>query len=452
MRPASGESAGLWQIVPLAFAIAGLYLLLHPYDGIVRDARYLLQPLSHLHPDLHRNDVFLKFSSEDNYTVFTPLHARPVSLVGAEAATSLITFFSSLAVLTSGWLLVRTQSTAVRTWLGVGLLVILTGYYGMGATFTILEGFATPRMPAEALVLFAITARISNRRLLTSTALAGRILLHPIVAFPAIVLLFVTEWRLSNLRPLAALVAIGAAIAIVCMTALAMLSVTWTSAVAEASLASRSWLDLAMIACTNAFIPTLALIMVWCLAWKIRSLSAASITPAIVAVPVACAASATGDTCFIQKYAPQAKAALSAWRNLTPPGTDVLWATRLMEGSDPATVSLLLERLGFYSSVQANTGLFSRTAAAELDRRLRIIPVVLPTELPFNVQFSGQSYPPASYDRLPSHYTITADIELPDAKLVQTPQGVGEPFSRLKLWRCPSGTDHSAITRMSFRR
>ena len=64
------------RMLPVALLITGLYLFLHPYQGLIHDARlYTLQALNHLHPDLYSNDVFLKYGSQDSYTLFTPVYA-----------------------------------------------------------------------------------------------------------------------------------------------------------------------------------------------------------------------------------------------------------------------------------------------------------------------------------------------------------------------------------------
>src|SRR5690606_35400386 len=108
----------------------------------------------HLHPELYGNDVFLKYGSQDNYTLFTPLYAALIPLLGVEHAASLITFVSVLALLLSAWSLARTLMPAPYAWLGLGILVIVPTYYGLGIFFAVLEGFVTPRLLAQALVLF----------------------------------------------------------------------------------------------------------------------------------------------------------------------------------------------------------------------------------------------------------------------------------------------------------
>ena len=59
------------------------------------EPRDTLQALAHLKPDLLSNDIFLRFGSQDNYTLFSPLYAAVISLLGVEPAASLLTFCRS---------------------------------------------------------------------------------------------------------------------------------------------------------------------------------------------------------------------------------------------------------------------------------------------------------------------------------------------------------------------
>jgi hypothetical protein len=178
----------------LVLLIASLYLVLHPYQGLVDDARlYTLQALNHLHPELYGNDVFLKYGSQDSYTLFTPLYSALISLFGVEPAASLITFVSTVAFLVAAWLFARVAMPALFAWLGLGMLVLIPGFYGSEVAFSVIESFVTPRSLVQALVLFSLTAWLHERRLLSATVLFAAALLHPIMTFPAIVLLILVN-------------------------------------------------------------------------------------------------------------------------------------------------------------------------------------------------------------------------------------------------------------------
>src|SRR5690606_36325535 len=153
-----------WPVMLLL--LAGLYLVLHPYLGLVHDSRiYMLQALNLLRPDLYGNDVYLKFGSQDSYTVFSPLYASFIRLFGTEHAASLLTLFSTATFLFAAWWLARGLMPARLVWLAVGVLILVPGCYSPDEFFALLEGFITPRPLAQALVLCALAAWMRGFRL-----------------------------------------------------------------------------------------------------------------------------------------------------------------------------------------------------------------------------------------------------------------------------------------------
>ena len=174
------------------FALAG-WLLQHPYDGVIHDATiYSLLGLARLHPDTLAHDVFLRFGSQDRYTLFSPIYSQAIALVGLQPAAALLTFASHMAILGSAWLVARRFMPALTATFAVALLAVLPGAYGSGAFFAFLEGFLTPRLPAEALVLAAVAATLACRYGLAVLALVAATLLHPIMAAAGIAMLALT--------------------------------------------------------------------------------------------------------------------------------------------------------------------------------------------------------------------------------------------------------------------
>jgi hypothetical protein len=175
--------------------IVGMCLLVHPYAGLIHDSRlYTLQALNHLHPELYGNDVFLKYGSQDDYTVFSRLYAGVIALFDVEPAAKAITFTSVVALLLSFAKLARTLMPARLAWLAIGLFVIVPGFYGEGLVFAVIEEFVTPRMLAESLVLLSVITWLKEKRFIATTLLLAALLVHPIMAFPGMVLLFVLGW------------------------------------------------------------------------------------------------------------------------------------------------------------------------------------------------------------------------------------------------------------------
>jgi hypothetical protein len=213
-----------------ALLIVAIWTLQHPYDGIsYNDSTiYTLLALARLNPGPLSGDVFLRFGSQDSYTLFSPLFVAAIRLVDLEPAAALLTLASQIAFGLFAWLLARRVMSAREATLAVGLLVALPGGYGAGNFFAYIEGFLTPRQPAEALVLAALAACLTRppvathlalppqespppRRIEVATfgCLAAALLLHPIMALGGIVML--AAHRVALPRPgLAAVLAISA--------------------------------------------------------------------------------------------------------------------------------------------------------------------------------------------------------------------------------------------------
>lgn len=598
------------RMVPaLGLLIAALFLLLHPYFGLIHDARlYTLQALNDLQPQLYGGDVFLKFGSQDAYTVFTPLYSAAMAWLGAEPAASLITLFSAVAVLGAGWWLARTMAPPAFAWLGLGVLVLVPGFYGSDLTFAVLEGFVTPRMLAEALVLLSFCAWLRERILPCALLLLAALMVHPIMAFPGVlvvaagwylprwrnlwplpaagILLAVAAlagwlplerwqfdqpwWRMASWAPhlvlgkwmladwaraatslatlaiaatclpdagrrlatatlltcaatlllswvggdllrivlvlqgqawrslwivaaVAALVlpwvvarcwtraplqrcgalllvaawvagaqslalafSIPALLAVACagmrvpdrfarfapqaaaillaVLVLCMLAFTWTGT--GSAVSDGSWLGLLRYWSEDRLLPTLVLLGAWYAAVRFSSPTGTGVLTLLTALLAASAVGATAREWGSEAYPREARQSFASWRALIPPGSDVLWATRLFSGSDPTGVWLLLERPSFYSAVQTNSGLFSRAAAVELAQRKAAVPLGLPTEQSIRIDYMDSRSAHVACDAIPVRYIVT-DLTILGSTMLPAPQAAPPPFDQLNLHICP---------------
>ena len=91
---------------------AALWLLLTPYAGLSHDAQaYAFQALARLDPTVLGQDVFLKYDSQDRYTVFPLIYATLIQAFGLETTASSLTFACHLLWYAIG---VPDMSSAVR--------------------------------------------------------------------------------------------------------------------------------------------------------------------------------------------------------------------------------------------------------------------------------------------------------------------------------------------------
>jgi hypothetical protein len=160
-----------------------IWCLAHGYQGIRHDATlYTLQALARSIPGLH-DDVFLRFGSQDHYTVFSAIYAGFIHAFGLERAAQILTFSCQLALmLCAALLLHRTTPGRTRVALGVTVLLAIPGFYGADRIFSCIEPFITPRMGAEALVLAGLAAAWNQRPRVAWGLVAAAMIVHPVMA------------------------------------------------------------------------------------------------------------------------------------------------------------------------------------------------------------------------------------------------------------------------------
>jgi len=202
-------------LVVLGLLCIATLALSHRYHGIFHDARlYTLQALSHLHPGSLDEDVFLKFGSQDRFTLFSPIYAGAIRLFGVEPAAAALALASQFALLTCAFALGRTVVPWSMALLGVAVLIAIPGDYGADRIFTCIEPFLTPRMAAEALTLASLAAAMKSKQVLMVVLLIMGALIHPVMAAAGIAAIFCLYVAVPRPR-LAAVIAIAGLLAVI---------------------------------------------------------------------------------------------------------------------------------------------------------------------------------------------------------------------------------------------
>src|SRR5882672_6753714 len=131
----------------LALMLVTLWLLMHGYHGLTGDGQiYAFQALARLHPQLTA-DLYLQNTSQDQFTVFSPLYAWCIGVLGLENAARLLTLLFTMWFLAAAWNVASTVTSRDAAWLAVTLLLIIAGDYGASGVFRILDPFLTARLP-----------------------------------------------------------------------------------------------------------------------------------------------------------------------------------------------------------------------------------------------------------------------------------------------------------------
>jgi hypothetical protein len=195
-------TAAIWRALPqglpafaLFCALISVWIVQNPTYGLVHDSQlYVFQALARIHPELFSQDIYLRYGSQDSYTVFSPLFAVFVRWLGPETAAAVFTVVSHAGLVAATAVLVRTLMVPARfAWLGLALVCVLPGFYDAEHKFSIIEDFASPRIFAEILVIFGITAYLKRRFRLAGSLAAAALVIHPLMTAGGVVVALCTN-------------------------------------------------------------------------------------------------------------------------------------------------------------------------------------------------------------------------------------------------------------------
>jgi hypothetical protein len=213
----AGRSAWPGPLVALALALGlfATWLAAHAYLGIRHDAIfYSFLALARLSPEALGGDLFVRYGSQDAWTLFSPLYAALVARLGLENAALLLALVGqALFWIAAARLCARLLDDRQR-WFAFALLLAWPGAYGSHDVFAYAEFFVSPRIFAEAAVLAALAATLGGRlRSVALPALAAGFVLHPIMAMPGALATGLLAQPARGVRWLAGLLAAGTLLA-----------------------------------------------------------------------------------------------------------------------------------------------------------------------------------------------------------------------------------------------
>src|SRR5882757_3930373 len=172
----------------LSFALLPLtlWLALHGYHGITEDGQlYAFQAYSRLHPQLAA-DLYLQNTSQDQFTLFSPLYGWSIGLLGLENAARLLTLIFTFWFLAATYAFARAVAGRDAAWLAVTFALIVAGDYGGSGVFQILDPFLTARVPAEALIILALFCLARGMNALGLLLSLAALFIHPLMALPGL--------------------------------------------------------------------------------------------------------------------------------------------------------------------------------------------------------------------------------------------------------------------------
>jgi hypothetical protein len=228
--------------ISLALTLVTLWFLMRGYHGLTGDGQiYAFQALARIHPHL-TTDLYLQNTSQDQFTIFSPLYAWFIGLLGLENAARLLTVFFTVWLLTAAWSFAHALTGRDAAWLAVAFLLIIAGDYGGSGVFRLSEPYLTARLPAEALIITALACHVRGMKRLGLSLAMGALFIHPLIALPGLLLL-ICLWLPTRASVMGAIGGVSATLAIAVVAAnvpaashvLTVMDAAWLEVVRERS-------------------------------------------------------------------------------------------------------------------------------------------------------------------------------------------------------------------------
>lgn len=166
------------------FALAA-WCVRHGYIGVTHDAAlYAFQAIASGDLAYLKDDLYLRYGSQDAYTAFSPIFHAFITLFGFSDGSVALVLVGQVAWIAGAFALFRALAGGSLAATGAAALMIaaLDPVYGAGGELKFGEGFATPRLWAEAAVFAALAAFATRRWALATLPFAVALALHPILA------------------------------------------------------------------------------------------------------------------------------------------------------------------------------------------------------------------------------------------------------------------------------
>jgi hypothetical protein len=191
-----------------------LWVVTRPYSGVVNDGRfYMLPALRDLDPAAFVSDLFFRFGSQDQYSIFHHLYLPFLPILGIGGTGILFTVVGQVLWISAAIALAHTLlPQRLHAWLAVGSVIVLPNLY---VFFGYGEPFASPRLFAEAFSIFGLALLLRGQAITAIGLLVASAVFHPLVAIAAIGFAFI---YLAVSKPIWSLVPVVGAIALVALS------------------------------------------------------------------------------------------------------------------------------------------------------------------------------------------------------------------------------------------
>jgi hypothetical protein len=164
------------------------WTLVHHYSLSGDGELYAVQAMARINPQLN-TDIYLSATSQDKYTLFSPLYAWTIRLLGLQNAGAVLFAVCTFSLIAAAWVMARELWDESTAWLAAGMLVIAASNYGAYGVFHYAESYLTARTMSEALVVMSLAAYFRGFAKLAWAIAASSMFIHPLITLPGVLLL-----------------------------------------------------------------------------------------------------------------------------------------------------------------------------------------------------------------------------------------------------------------------
>jgi hypothetical protein len=184
----TSEGVQPWPAAVLALVALAVWWIGGPYTAFDHDGvYYAAEALRRLDPALLSVDPFFLGGSQGDFSIFVSPYALLVRWLGlSQAALGVTVVWKWLWVLAACLLLASLSRSRAEAYVALGVGLVLPRLYEPSHVFAYAEPFATPRLVAECLTLFALTTSMRGRPLLALGLALLATATHPLIGWPAL--------------------------------------------------------------------------------------------------------------------------------------------------------------------------------------------------------------------------------------------------------------------------
>ena len=192
LKTKNQNNRGLF-LISLVLALVALMLLTRPYTGIRHDSiLYFGQAFLEIYPHDFKEDIFFKYGSQANFTLSHQIIAFLLKYFSPGIVSILLVIIGQVAFLIASLIAAKKVIKNQNIFLySVIFVVSMPGVYGALNIFSYAEPFYTGRTFSEPAVLLAIAFAISGSWVISAVFLMVACLMHPLIAAPALIFLWV---------------------------------------------------------------------------------------------------------------------------------------------------------------------------------------------------------------------------------------------------------------------